>query len=77
MEIPHYMCSTNPLRGNSVVTTVLQRGSSGIGVRSREAGVFHPAAMRLLPTPGLYGVRSGEVDVFDPALLCSLSGTGR
>src|SRR5262249_50603674 len=34
----HAQHTTNPLRGNSVVTTVLhKRWSSGIGVRSREA----------------------------------------
>src|SRR5262249_35829767 len=38
---PHFWTGTNPLRGNSVVTTSLRnRQSSGIGVRSREADAF-------------------------------------
>jgi len=47
---------TNPLRGNSVVRTVLRNGwSLGMAVRSREASFLHPAAMRSLPILRLTG----------------------
>src|SRR5215471_21628124 len=49
---------TNPLRGNSVVTTVLhKRWSSGIGVRSREADVFDSAFSGSLAESGRELVR--------------------
>src|SRR5215831_20545444 len=49
----HFTGCTNPLRGNPVVTTVLRnRWSSGICVRSREAGVFDPAFLCSLSGTG-------------------------
>ena len=59
----HFKHCTNPLRGNSVVTTFFSPGLSGVGVRSPEADRFHPAAMRWLANQRLtaYAARGGRL----------------
>jgi hypothetical protein len=55
-DCTHRSVCTNPLRGNSVVRTVLRNWwSLGMAVRSREASFLHPAAMRSLPILRLTG----------------------